>query len=168
MLIRCLASRMPECIRLKAAQSADQGARIHSPTSRNPPTTGCCDRLIYFSVVWGLLGPGDVDIEGLQNRAHTADDFARPKGLAEDRDPAFGGCADGAKRIAGVGVFVSIQAVLGKLAFEGRVLVLRGGSGAKAERFAFEAGYELLQDLNDRLRNHDAAAGGLAEVDLVG
>src|SRR5215469_12642030 len=160
---------------LSPPQSAEQGARFHSlpipraiPQPRVGVTSTPCTRSIHFNVVWELLGPGDVHIEGLQNRAHSADDFARPKRLAEDRDPAFGSFADGAKRIAGVGGFVSIQAPLGKLAFKGRVLVFRGGSGAKAERFGFEAGYELLQDLDDRLRNHDAAAGGLAEVDLVG
>src|SRR5215469_15200816 len=156
-----------------AAPAAEQSARFHSPPiprEQSPDHRGVasapCTLPYYLSLVSRSLGPGDVDIERLQDRTHTADDFARPKSLAEDRNPAFGGFADGAEGVARVGGFVGIQAAFGKLAFEGGVAFGRR-SGAQAEGFGLKACDELLENLDGRLRDNQAAPGGLAESDML-
>src|SRR5215469_11054962 len=150
---------------------AEQSARFQEPAHTSgaipqPPVgvaSAPCTLPYYFSLVSRSLGPGDVDIERLQDRTHSADDFARPESLAEDRNPAFGGFADGAARVGG---FVGIQAASGKLAFEGGVGFGRR-SGAQAEGFGLKACDELLENLDGRLRDNQAAPGGLAESDML-
>src|SRR5215831_13963436 len=146
--------RRPECPTAPACRAKCQippPAHTSRAIPRPPVGVASAPRALpyYFSLVSRSLGPGDVDIERLQDRTHTTDDFARPESLAEDRNPAFGGFADGAEGVAGVGGFVGIQAASGKLAFEGGV-GSRRRSGAQAEGFGLKACDELLENLDGR------------------
>ena len=93
----------------------------------------------------GSVGPGEVNIEGLDCGADAADDFAGPEFGAEEGDPAVFWFADGAEKVSLVGGLVGVYAAFGEVAFERAVGGFGGSAGADAESLALEALEELEQ-----------------------
>ena len=113
-----------------------------------------------------LLWARDVDVEGLDGGADATDDFAGPEWGAEERDPTVFEVADSAENVTFVGGLVGVDATLGKFTLDGGVRSSVGGAGADAEGFSLEA-FEELEELGlARLWKYDAAASGIAIVDL--
>src|SRR5579864_304245 len=114
------------------------------------------------------IRPRNVDIKFLNRRAQAPDDFARPERFTQDGYPAVLWFADSTKRVATIGLLVSIQPAPGKVAFESGICRLRGAACANPKRFAPEALKQLLQLFCGWRRNNEAALRRLPPFDLPG
>ena len=118
-----------------------------------------------------LAGASDVDLQLLERGATTPDHFRSPQFVTQDGQEAVFKIADGAKQIFGIRGLVSVDAALGKAAFESRVALHQGVAGAYAERGvgeAFAEGGEMLrlgrgdqQDVIVGLEKGDAVLGAI-------
>src|SRR5215467_14637974 len=114
------------------------------------------------------IRPRNMDVKFLDHRAQTPDDFARPEGFAQNRNPTVLRLADSTKHVAVVGLLVGIQPAFGEVGFERSIRRLCCASCADAKRFSGEALQQLPQLFRAWRRNHDATLRRLPPFDFPG